>query len=76
MIKQEALEKLKNHVRVADWLDEDYVYRVSKEVLKVAIEALEESMFKQDRACGYQPTKGSSKPPAPPTSGSNAIKPN
>lgn len=41
MTKQEALEKLKNHVRVADWLEVDYVYRVSKEVLKVVIEALE-----------------------------------
>ena len=41
MTKQEALEKLKNYVRVADWIDENYVYRASKEVLKVAIEALE-----------------------------------
>lgn len=41
MTRQEALEKLKNQVRAADWLDEDYVYCVSKEALKVAIEALE-----------------------------------
>ena len=34
MTKQEALEKSKNYVRVADWIDENYVYRASKEVLK------------------------------------------
>lgn len=76
MTRQEALAELKDLVRCADYVDEDYVYRVSKEVLKVAIEALEESMFKQDRACGYQPSKGRLEPPASPTSGSNAIKPN
>lgn len=76
MTKQEAFEKLKNHVRVADWFDEDYVYRVPKEVLKVAIKALEESMVKQGRVCGYQSLKGRLEPPAPPTSGSNAVKPN
>ena len=41
MTKQEALKKLKNRVHVADWIDEDYVSCVSKEALKVAIEALE-----------------------------------
>lgn len=40
MTKQEALEELKSHVRCADWTDEDYVDCVSKEALKVAIEAL------------------------------------
>lgn len=76
MTRQEALEKLKNQVRAADWLDEDYVYCVSKEALKVAIEALEKNMFKSIRTHGYQPSKGCSKPPAPPTSGSNAVKSN
>lgn len=33
MTRQEALEKLKNQVRAADWLDEDYVYCVSNIVL-------------------------------------------
>lgn len=41
MTKQEALAELRDHVRYADWIDENYVYRSSKEVLKVAIEALE-----------------------------------
>ena len=41
MTKQEALEKLKTYVRGADYTDEDYVDCVSKEALKVAIEALE-----------------------------------
>ena len=34
-------EELKDRVRCADWTDEDYVDCVSKEALKVAIEALE-----------------------------------
>lgn len=41
MTKQEALAELKDRVHCADWVDEDYVYCVSKEVLKIAIEALE-----------------------------------
>ena len=41
MTKQEALAELKDRVRCADWTDEDYVDCVSKEALKVAIEALE-----------------------------------
>lgn len=41
MTKREALEELKTYVRGADWTDEDYVDCVSKEALKVAIEALE-----------------------------------
>lgn len=41
MTKQQALEELKDRVRCADWADEDYVDCVSKEALKVAIEALE-----------------------------------
>lgn len=76
MTKQEALAELKDCVRCADWTDENYVDCVSKEALKVAIEVLEESMFKQGRVCGYQPSKGRPEPPPPPTSGSNAVKPN
>lgn len=41
MTKQEALEELKSCVRGADWVDEDCVDCVSKDALKVAIEALE-----------------------------------
>lgn len=41
MTKREALEELKTRVRGADWTDEDYVDCVSKEALKIAIEALE-----------------------------------
>lgn len=41
MTRQEALEKLKDRVRCAGWVDEDYVDCVSTEALKVAIEALE-----------------------------------
>lgn len=41
MTKQEALAELKDRVRCADWIDEDYVDCVSTEALKVAIEALE-----------------------------------
>ena len=41
MTKQEALEELKDRVRCAGWVDEDYVDCVSTEALKVAIEALE-----------------------------------
>lgn len=41
MTKQEALAELKDLVRCADWVDEDYVDCVSVEALKVAIEALE-----------------------------------
>ena len=39
--RQEALAELKDRVRCADYVDEDYVDCVSKEALKVAIEALE-----------------------------------
>lgn len=39
--KQEALAELKDCVRCADWTDEDYVDCVSKNALKIAIEALE-----------------------------------
>lgn len=39
--KQEALAELKDLVRCASWVDEDYVDCVSVEALKVAIEALE-----------------------------------
>ena len=41
MTKQEALAELKDRVRCAEWVDEDYVDCVSKEALRVAIEALE-----------------------------------
>ena len=41
MTRQEALAELKNRVRCAEWVDEDYVHCVSIEALKVAIEALE-----------------------------------
>lgn len=41
MTKQEALAELKDRVHCADWVDEDYVDCVSKEALKIAIEALE-----------------------------------
>ena len=41
MARQEALAELKDRVRCAEWVDEDYVDCVSKEALKVAIEALE-----------------------------------
>ena len=41
MTRQEALAELKDRVRCAEWVDEDYVDCVSKEALKVAIEALE-----------------------------------
>ena len=41
MTKQEALAELKDHVRCAEWTDEDCVDSVSTEALKVAIEALE-----------------------------------
>lgn len=39
--RQEALAELKDRVRCADYVDEDYVDCVSKEALKVVIEALE-----------------------------------
>lgn len=76
MTKQEASAELKNHVRCASWTDDDHVDCVSVEALKVAIEVLEKNVFKPIRPNGYQPPKGRSKPPAPPTSGSNAVKPN
>ena len=76
MTKQEALEELKSRVRCADWVDEDYVDCVSIEALRVAIGALEKNVFKPIRTNGYQPSKDCSKPPAPPTSGSNAVKSN
>ena len=76
MTKQQALEELKDRVRCADWTDEDYVDCVSKEALRIAIEALEKNVFKPIRTHGYQPSKGCLKPPAPPTSGSNAVKSN
>lgn len=41
MTKQEALAELKDRVRGAEWVDEDYVDCVSTKALKVAIEALE-----------------------------------
>lgn len=42
MTKQEALDELKDRLRCADWVDEDdYVDSVSKEAIKIAIEALE-----------------------------------
>ena len=41
MTRQEALSELKDHVRCAEWVDEDYVDCVSTEALKIAIEALE-----------------------------------
>ena len=40
MTKQEALAELNDHVRCAEWVDEDYVDCVSIEALKIAIEAL------------------------------------
>ena len=41
MTKQEALAELKDRVRCAGWVDEDYADCASTEALKVAIEALE-----------------------------------
>lgn len=41
MTRQEALAELKDYVRCASWVDEDYVDCVSVEALKIAIEALE-----------------------------------
>ena len=41
MTKQEGLAELKDRVRCAEWVDEDYVDCVSTEALRVAIEALE-----------------------------------
>ena len=41
MTRQEALAELKDRVRCAEWVDEDYVDCVSTEALKIAIEALE-----------------------------------
>lgn len=41
MTKQEALEELKDHIRCASWVDEDYIDCVSKEAIKIAVEALE-----------------------------------
>ena len=76
MTKQEALAELKGRVRCAGWADEDYADCVSIEALRVAIEALEKSVFKPIGTHGYQPSKGCLKPHAPPTSGSNAVKPN
>lgn len=40
MTKQEALYELKDLLRCADWVDEDYVDGISKEAIKIAIEAL------------------------------------
>lgn len=40
MTKQEALEELKSRLRCADYVDSDYVDSVSKETIKIAIEAL------------------------------------
>ena len=44
MTKQEALAELKDRVRCAEWVDEDYVDCVSIEALKIAIEALEQEV--------------------------------
>lgn len=41
MTKQEALAELKSRLRCADYVDSDYVDSVSKEAIKIAIEALE-----------------------------------
>lgn len=41
MTKQEVFAELKDLVRCAGWVDEDYVGCVSTEALKVVIEALE-----------------------------------
>ena len=41
MTIQESLAELKDRVRCAEWVDEDYVDYVSTEALKVAIEVLE-----------------------------------
>ena len=45
MTRQEALAELKDRVRCAEWVDEDYVDCVSTEALKVAIEALERDIL-------------------------------
>lgn len=45
MTRQEALAELKDRVRCAGWVDEDYVDCVSTEALKVAIEALERDIL-------------------------------
>lgn len=50
MTKQEALAELKDRVHCADWVDEDYVDCVSKEALKVAIEALEKEVSFSERS--------------------------
>lgn len=45
MTKQEALAELRDRVRCAGWVDEDYVDCVSVEALKVAIEVLEREVL-------------------------------
>lgn len=45
MTKQEALDELKDLLRCADWVDEDCVDSVSKEAIKIAIEALEREIL-------------------------------
>lgn len=44
MTKQEALEELKSRLRCADYVDSDYIDSVSKEAIKIAIEALEQEV--------------------------------
>lgn len=41
MTKQEALKELKDHIQCASWVAEDYIDCVSKEAIKIAVEALE-----------------------------------
>lgn len=45
MTKQEALAELRDRVRCASWVDDDYVDCVSVEALKVAIKVLEREVL-------------------------------
>ena len=45
MTKQEALEELRSHIHLAEWVDEYYVDCVSREALEIAIDALEKSLY-------------------------------
>ena len=58
MTKQEALAELKDRVRCAGWVDEDYVDCVSTEALKVAIEALERDISADPTGYSFEPVPG------------------
>ena len=55
MTRQEALAELKDRVRCAEWVDEDYVDCVSTEALKVAIEALEREVSTDPDQVSFEP---------------------